>query len=128
MLSNTMRAAQRRPMKPVFHWLLGALMAAVCSAASLAEVSEEMLVGSSAVAIDVIVGIDRDTRAVTLRSEESGEEFTFIAGPEVRNFDQLQRGDLVLTEYYEAFGVAIGPAVPAGFEGDAASCCRLYRG
>jgi hypothetical protein len=97
-------------------YLLGAVVSVLASAASLAELSEGMLASNSALAIDVIVGIDRDTRAITHRDEETGREFVFIAGPEVRNFDQLQRGDLVFTEYYEAFGLAIAPA-GSGLEG-----------
>jgi len=66
-------------------------------------------VANTAVAVDVIVNIDKDTRVITLKSEEGGDEWVFNAGPEVRNFDQLKRGDLVITEYYSAFAIALGP-------------------
>lgn len=74
-----------------------------------AEEVGEMAAAETAVAIDVIVNIDKDSRAITLKNEEDGTEFEFVAGPEVRNFDQLKRGDLVITEYYSAFAVALEP-------------------
>lgn len=73
--------------------------------------AEEMAAGAvmvAAVAVDFIVNIDKDTRVITLKNE-AGEERTFTAGPEVRNFDQLKRGDLVVMEYYMGFAIALGP-------------------
>jgi hypothetical protein len=40
---------------------------------------------------------------------EAGDEWVFTAGPEVRNFDQIKRGDLVLMEYYSVFALELGP-------------------
>ncbi len=65
-------------------------------------------VSVTAVAVDVIVKIDKDSRAITLKNEE-GKEWTFTAGPEVRNFDQLKRGDLVIMEYYSGLAIALEP-------------------
>lgn len=65
-------------------------------------------VEGSAVAIDVITDIDKETRVITLKNE-AGEKRSFTAGPEVRNFDQLKRGDLVIAEYYQGFAVALEP-------------------
>jgi len=62
----------------------------------------------AAVDVDVIVNIDKESRAITLKNEE-GVEWVFHAGPEVRNFDQLKRGDLVITEYYSGFAIALEP-------------------
>jgi Cu/Ag efflux protein CusF len=65
-------------------------------------------VTDTAVAVDVIVKIDKDSRAITLKNEE-GKEWTFTAGKEVRNFDQLKRGDLVIMEYYSGLAIALEP-------------------
>ena len=65
-------------------------------------------VTDTAVAVDVIVKIDKDSRAITLKNEE-GKEWTFTAGSEVRNFDQLKRGDLVIMEYYSGLAIALEP-------------------
>ncbi len=73
-----------------------------------------MAAAETSIALDVIVNIDKDTRTITLKGED-GSKFEFVAGPEVRNFGQLIRGDLVLTEYYSAFAVALEP-IGSGLE------------
>jgi len=84
------------------------LICLVFANAAYAEQVGAKAIAETAVAVDVIVNIDQDTRAITLKNEE-GEEWVFNAGPEVRNFDQLKRGDLVITEYYAAFAIALEP-------------------
>jgi hypothetical protein len=41
--------------------------------------------------------------------DTDGEEVIFTAGPEVRNFDQVKRGDRVIVSYHEGFALAFGP-------------------
>jgi Cu/Ag efflux protein CusF len=65
-------------------------------------------VADAAVAVNVIVNIDKDSRAITLKNDEGGE-VVFTAGPEVRNFEQLKRGDMVIMEYYSGFAIALEP-------------------
>ncbi len=60
------------------------------------------------VAVATVVAVDREQRTLRLR-EEDGTEWTFVAGPEVRNFDQIQRGDRVIAEYYEMLAVGLAP-------------------
>jgi hypothetical protein len=48
-----------------------------------------------------ITAIDKAKRAVTLKGPQ-GREKTIVAGPEVRNFDQLKIGDQVTVQYVEA--------------------------
>lgn len=74
-----------------------------------AEQTGVKAIADAAIAVDVIVNIDEDSRAITLKSSEDGSEWVFNAGPEVRNFDQLKRGDLVIMEYYSAFAIALEP-------------------
>jgi len=45
--------------------------------------------------------IDKAKRLITLKGPE-GNLFVVQAGPEVKNFDQIKVGDLVVTEYLEA--------------------------
>ena len=54
-------------------------------AAQQMEVGEE-LKDKAVVAVATIVAVDKETRALTLKGEDE-EKWTFIAGPEVRNFD-----------------------------------------
>ena len=48
-----------------------------------------------------VKAIDYKTREVTLR-ETDGEEFSFIAGSDVKNLNQIKKGDVVIAEYSEA--------------------------
>jgi hypothetical protein len=54
------------------------------------------------------VDVEKATRTLTLKGEDE-EKWTFIAGPEVRNFDQIERGDRVIVEYFEGMVLALGP-------------------
>jgi hypothetical protein len=80
----------------------------VFSVTAQAEETGVASVADAAVAVDVIVNIDKESRAITLKNEE-GEEWVFHAGPEVRNFDQLKRGDRVIMEYYTGLAIALEP-------------------
>ncbi len=48
-----------------------------------------------------VVGIDKATRTVKLKGPK-GNVVDIVAGDEVRNFDQIKVGDLVVTRYVEA--------------------------
>jgi Cu/Ag efflux protein CusF len=67
-----------------------------------------MEAGDAAIAVATVVAIDEQTRQITLKGSE-GDEVTITAGPEVRNFDQIKRGDKVIMEYYQALAIALGP-------------------
>ena len=63
-----------------------------------------------------VVGVQKAERLVSLRGPE-GRVVTVEAGPEVRNFDQIQVGDQVVASYYEAIGFALqqpGAAAESG--------------
>lgn len=48
-----------------------------------------------------ITAIDKATRTVTLKGPK-GDEQKLVAGPEVKNFDQLKVGDVVQAQYLES--------------------------
>ena len=48
-----------------------------------------------------VQSIDKQKRLVVLKGPE-GNEFAVVAGPEVRNFDQIKVGDQVVVRHYEA--------------------------
>jgi DNA-binding beta-propeller fold protein YncE len=48
-----------------------------------------------------ITAIDKATRGITLKGPK-GEEQKIVAGPEVKNFDQLKVGDVVQAQYLES--------------------------
>jgi hypothetical protein len=54
-----------------------------------------------------VESIDATTRAIALKGEHGS--FSFIAGPEVRNFDNIHVGDKVNVAYYEALAAELKP-------------------
>jgi hypothetical protein len=55
-----------------------------------------------------VEAIDKDKRLVTLKGPE-GNSVVVHAGPEVRNFDQIKVGDLVVVQYIEALTLELKP-------------------
>ena len=51
-----------------------------------------------------VTDVDKATRMVTLQRDD-GSEQTIKAGPEVRNFDQIEKGDRVNAEYLESVAI-----------------------
>jgi len=54
-----------------------------------------------------VEAIDAKTREIKLKGEN--ESFSFIAGPEVRNFDNIHVGDKVTVSYFEALIAELKP-------------------
>jgi hypothetical protein len=53
------------------------------------------------VAHATVTKIDRKTRKVTLQRPD-GHKFSIVAGPEIRNLDQVKTGDVVRLQYYQS--------------------------
>jgi hypothetical protein len=70
-----------------------------------------------------VTDIDKATRTITLRSDDGREE-TMKLGPEVKNFDQIEKGDKVTAEYHEA--TAIFARKPEAASGAAGSGVQTY--
>lgn len=78
-----------------------------------AEVPETAERELSVVATAAVVSVDQDTRQVLLRTE-SDELIRVVAGPEVRNLAQIEAGDQVRVEYYEAVAARLAePGEPS---------------
>jgi len=71
-----------------------------------------------------VEAINHDTREVTLRLED-GELFTFTAGEEVRNLDQVEVGDVVVTDYEETLSIEV--VANEGMEPGASSVSTVAR-
>lgn len=116
---------------------LSILLAAVLSAATLAPVTVAQTrdavaasaPGAAGVAqtIDVtatITAIDKASRTVTLKGPK-GDEVRVVAGPDVKNFDQLKVGDTVQLKYAESLVLELkkggGKAVAKTEKGGVAS-------
>jgi hypothetical protein len=81
--------------------LLGAIG---CASEPPAPISREEKIELTA----TVEAIDRQTRMVSLRGAE-GRKATVYAGPEVRNFDQINIGDEVAVTFYAAIGAEVTP-------------------
>lgn len=53
-----------------------------------------------------VSAVDKSTRKITLKGE-TGEQTSFTAGPEIRNFDQIQAGDKVTATITERLNVFV---------------------
>lgn len=63
---------------------------------------------ASSTTVATVQSIDKEDRQVTLRKED-GSLVTLIASEEMRNFDQLEKGDRVTATYDVGLVVALGP-------------------
>lgn len=55
----------------------------------------------------VVESVDQKTREVSLRDSATGEKFSVVAGPEVRNLPQVKAGDTVRLDFYQATTLAM---------------------
>jgi hypothetical protein len=92
----------------IFAFMAAALYLPPAVSASSHSVKPVAIAEDAAVAVATVVAVDEKTRNITLKGPE-GDKWTFTAGPEVRNFDQIKRGDRIIVSYYEGFAVALGP-------------------
>jgi hypothetical protein len=93
--------------------LAGSLLTVGCAsltgsdAPTTAEVTQELSVRAT------VVAVDPSTRLITLRDAQ-GITSTMQAGPEVRNFAQIEPGDAVVVRFFESLAVALAePGVAA---------------
>jgi len=54
----------------------------------------------------LVVGLDKATRTLTLK-RANGQTTDVVAGPEVKNFDQIKVGDSVVVRYIEALSLEL---------------------
>jgi hypothetical protein len=60
------------------------------------------------VTTSTVTAIDYKARTFTLKGEK-GDSVTLTAGPEVKNFPQLKKGDVVTVETVESIGIFVTP-------------------
>lgn len=66
-----------------------------------------------------VIGIEKATRTVTLKGPE-GNVVDIVAGDEVKNFDQIKLGDLVVVRYVEALTLELRKTCTSVGAGDVA--------
>lgn len=100
--------------------LAAVLSIAAAHAATPTAAPRGEAVMASATVTATVVKVDQKTREVTLRRED-GEEFSFVAGDDVKNLGQVKPGDVVTATYAEALayevkkgGTAVGAETVVG--------------
>ena len=95
-----------------------AVLAAALSvaAAPMAAAQTPVTKTKSVSATATIQAIDSTTRTLTIR-DESGVEDSYVAGPEIKRFDELKVGDKVKMTYRESVVLQLRKAPPAGTTG-----------
>ena len=82
--------------------------AAVASAPGKGEIARAIRITAT------VTAIDKASRTVTVKGSD-GKDFPLVAGPEVRNFDQIQVGSQVVVGYLQALALELtkgGGAAP----------------
>ena len=77
--------------------------------APAAEAPTGKAMGAAMKATATVEAVDAATRLITLKGEK-GNVISFTAGPEVKNFAQIAKGDIVTVEYMEAFAIGLKKA------------------
>jgi hypothetical protein len=92
--------------------LLAALAIAGCTQGmrTSSEGVQETLVTASA----TVESVDQGTRQVVLRDNADGSVFTVTAGPEVRNLAQVETGDQVEVDFYQAVTASMADPADTG--------------
>jgi hypothetical protein len=91
-------------MTKALHLLFIAVAFAAAPAVSMA--ADPIVVSDAVYAKATIVKVDKKTRELTLRDDQ-GNEQTVVASKEVRNFDQIKKGDVLEVEYHRAAATSL---------------------
>lgn len=86
---------------------LGMFVALALGTVTTVEAQQDVELGEVAVITAKVVAIDRVDREVTLQGSE-GDVVTVEVSHAARNFDQIEIGDQVKVEYYEAVAMYVG--------------------
>ena len=89
---------------------------AFAAAPAISLAADPIVVADSVSAKATIVKVNKKTRELTLRDEQGHEE-TVVASKDVRNFNQIKKGDVLEVEYHRAAATAlekVGDTTEAG--------------
>ena len=74
-----------------------------------------------------VVAIDKSTRTVTLKGPQ-GKSVDVVAGEQVRNFDQIKVGDMVVVQYEEALSLELRKTPTTGTPKETVATARAKPG
>jgi hypothetical protein len=100
---------------------------ALVFASSLSVAAEPIVLSDSVSATATIVKVNKKTRELTLR-DEKGAETVMVAGAEVRNFDQIKKGDVLEVEFHRAAATTLQKASETNIGGQSTDVERAPAG
>jgi Ni/Co efflux regulator RcnB len=93
-------------MTKILQLLFIAIAFALAAAPAVSFAEGAVVVSESISAKATIVKVNKKTRELTLRDEQGHEE-TVVASKDVRNFNQIKKGDVLEVEYHHAAASAL---------------------
>jgi hypothetical protein len=114
-------------LKTMIAGLAAAVALAGCAAVSSGNretTSQETLITTSA----TVEAVDQTSRVVTLADNADGARFQVVAGPEVRNLAQVEAGDQVEVDFYQATTVSMASPSDSGADIAAVGATRTPEG
>jgi Cu/Ag efflux protein CusF len=108
-------------MKHLGFWMMVACLAGALGSSIAAPAPPQgQVVAASMDVTATVAKIDQKTREVTLKAED-GEEYSFVAGADVKNLAQVKKGDLVTATYTAALAYEVKKGGTTGAEMTAAA-------
>jgi Cu/Ag efflux protein CusF len=101
--------------------VLGVVVGVALALPALADTKPLPAAGAAAVitAKVTVVGVDIPGRVLTVKAAD-GTQATYVVSKEVKNFDQIKVGDVIVAKYFEAVAVRITkPGAPEAAAGEA---------
>jgi Cu/Ag efflux protein CusF len=98
---------QKSVFTPVARLALAGLLAG--SLAMPLTASARIVGAALTTATGQVTAVDPSTRTITLQGA-NGNTVDVVAGPDVRNFQQIKPGDTLTLDYYESVAVGVRPA------------------
>ncbi len=95
----------------MFHLILIAAVLAMTSPVLAGDPADKPagIIASSTTIKATVDAIDYDKRTVVLRSEDGKSTTTMDVGPEVKNFKQVKKGDVLVVEQVESLALLVVP-------------------
>jgi len=104
-----------------------AIALAFAGAPALSVAGEPIMISQSVSAKATIVKVNKKTREITLRDEQGNQE-TVVASKDVRNFNQIKKGDILEVEYHRAAATTLQKAGDTNTAGESTDVQRAKAG
>ena len=89
--------------------------------------ADPIMVSQSVTAKATIVKVNKKTREITLRDDQGNQE-TVVASKDVRNFNQIKKGDILEVDYYRAAASMLHKAGDTNAAGESTDVKRAKAG